>query len=298
MTKLLKGDPFVNRIRITGTLTTRSPLHIGTGEVRYVEDPREPHEQREVSTIIRDHRGKPLIPGSSLRGVMRHWLFHILRGIRPEWGAMPDRSDLLAEPQSRQIEAIRREFSWLELLFGATMNAGKIEVWDAVCLTDHLEGPEDNLVGWDPARLTYMDTSVAIDPETGTAMDKLLYKADVAPPGVRFRLTITGQNLADEELGLVLLALKGFNSQIYPIRVGARGARGYGLMRFEMGDVYYLDRESATSWLEGMLQGLDAPHENEAGYFALPRLDDAAQADLIQRAKAALLTHQEARSHV
>jgi len=32
MTNQLKGDAFSNRYRITGTLTTLSPLHIGTGE--------------------------------------------------------------------------------------------------------------------------------------------------------------------------------------------------------------------------------------------------------------------------
>jgi len=32
MTNLLKGDAFLNRYRITGTLTTLSPLHIGSGE--------------------------------------------------------------------------------------------------------------------------------------------------------------------------------------------------------------------------------------------------------------------------
>ncbi len=297
MTKWLKGDPFMNRIRITGTLTTLSPLHIGTGEMREVRDTKDPNELRKVATIIRDYRGKPFIPGSSLRGVMRHWLLHVLQGLGSDWGAMPDRTDLLAKPQSQQIEAIRTQFSWLELLFGTTMNAGKIEVWDSECITHRIEGPGDALLGWDPDRLTYVDTSVAIDPETGTAMDKLLYKADVVPPGVRFRMTLTGQNLSDEEIGLVLLALKGFNSTIYPIQVGARSGRGYGRMRFELGDIFYLDRSQVASWFEALLQGLDEPDEHEAGYFALPKLDAAARADLIARAKAALMKQWEA-SHV
>jgi len=294
MEKLLKGDPFVNRIRINGTLTTLSPLHIGTGEARSIQID---GEDRQVSTIIRDHRGKPLLPGSSLRGVMRHWLLHVLQGIHPDWAIFPDRSELLELSQQEQIEAIRKQFSWLELLFGTTMNAGKIEVWDGVCITDQLQGPTDELIGWEQDRLTYVDTSVAIDPETGTALEKLLYKADVVPPGVRFAFTITGQNLSDEELGLILLALKGFNSEIYPIRVGARSARGYGLMRFEMGDVYYLGRDDAAAWIEAMLQSLDEKGEGEAGYFALPKLDADAQARLIHQAKTALLKSWEVAGH-
>lgn len=296
MKKLLKGDPFVNRIRITGTLTTLSPLHIGTGEDRIIQDRN--GEDRKVSEIIRDHRGKPMIPGSSLRGVMRHWLLQVLQGISPRLASFPDRDDLLELSQDKQIEEIRKKFSWLELLFGTTLNAGKIEVWDGMCLTTQLRGPADDLVKWDPERLTYIDTSVAIDPETGTALDKLLYKADVVPPGVRFEITISGQNLSDEELGLVLLALKGFNSKVYPIRVGARSARGYGRMQFDMGDIYYLAEKDVANWMKDMLQGLDAEGEAEAGYFALPKLDAEAQAALIKQAKQALLANMEVQDNV
>ncbi len=288
--KWLKGDPFVNRVRITGTLTTRSPLHIGTGETREIMDG---DETCQVSTIVRDHRGKPLIPGSSLRGVMRHWLAQIWQGLHPGREVWPERDGIQEMSQPEQIRHIREAFGWLELLFGTTFNAGKIEVWDGVCMTS-AAGDRDELIHWDPDRLTYVDTSTAIDPATGTVMDKLLYKADVVPPGIAFQASITGQNLSDVELGLTLLALQGFNSQIFPIQLGARGGRGYGLMRFELDKVYFLEQAQARDWILDMVQNLGGDDGMaEAGYFALPELSAEAQQALVARAKAALLAEME-----
>lgn len=286
MTTLLKGDAFLNRYRITGTLTTVAPLHIGTGESRPL--PRAEGETVEVSTIITDHRGKPLITGSTLRGVLRNWLLMVLEGVGEEWAKERDYTGdgegLMGLDQAQQIQCVKNTFSRLELLFGTPLNAGKVEVWDATCSTGDLQAMGDKLLGWDDNRLTYVDTSVAIDPARGTAKEKLLYKADVVPPGVTFELNLVAQNLSDEELGLVLLALEGFNSQIYPIQVGARGGRGYGRQEFKMGTIYRLDREGVKKWLKETLQtvGTDtAP----AGYFGLPKLTDAEQTQMIKGVK-------------
>lgn len=306
MTSLLKGDAFLNRYRITGTLTTVAPLHIGTGESRFIRDltedkKREREKQKadgkkvepipEVSTIITDHQGKPLIPGSTLRGVLRNWLLTVLEGIGQRWAKERnyEGEGLLDLDQDMQIQQVKESFSHLELLFGTQLNAGKIEVWDATCCTGDLQAMGDTLLGWDDKRLTYVDTSVAIDPARGTAMDKLLYKADVVPVGVEFEINLVAQNLSEEELGLVLLALEGFNSQIYPIQVGARGGRGYGRMKFKMGTIYCLDRDGVKKWLKETLQavGNDAA---PAGYFGLLRLTDAEQKQKIEAVKSKLAT--------
>jgi len=285
MTNQLKGDSFSNRYRITGTLTTVSPLHIGTGDERQMEFSSEDEKKKimekvgkipNISTIITDHRGKPLIPGSTLRGVLRNWLLTVMEGIGTQWAVDRDYADLLSKDQTEQIQKAQNDFSYLELLFGTPLNAGKVEVWDATCCTGDLEAMNDRLLGWDKKRLTYVDTSVAIDPARGTAKNKLLYKADIVPPGVTFVLNLVAQNLSDEELGLVLLALQGFNSQIYPIQVGARGGRGYGRMEFKIGTFYRLEREGVKKWLKETLQADDTVSA-PAGYFGLPKLSEAEQ---------------------
>jgi CRISPR type III-B/RAMP module RAMP protein Cmr6 len=302
MTKLLKGDPFLNRYRFTGTLTTCSPLHIGTGaaldpEVAKKHKKGDAEKLPEISAVIKDYRGKPLIPGSALRGVMRHWLFSILlAGFGDEWAFLRKYQDasLASLSQKEQIEAVRQDFSWLELLFGTPYHEGKIEVWDACCKTGSIPS-NDSLLGWNKDALTYIDTSVAINPATGTALEDLLYNVEVVPPGVEFAFNLAGQNLADEEIGLVMLALQGFNSRIYPIRVGARTGRGYGRLAFSAGPVYGLKKENLKQWVAhtmnsfGTAAGTEAGEgEKDTGYFALPKLSEAEQQRLIAAAKAAL----------
>ncbi|MCP4164947.1 MAG: hypothetical protein GY759_03515 [Chloroflexi bacterium] len=302
MVRQLKGDPFTNRYRITGTLKTLSPLHVGTGEANtldvYTTDELKEFEKNkikapEVSRIMTDHVQKPLIPGSTLRGVMRHWLLSILQGFGNQWAAAQDYEDKtwLAMSQQLQINRVREEFSYLELLFGTPFNAGKVEVWDAECLTEVLK-PADQLLHWNGKRLTYVDTSVVIDPNKGTAVDKLLFKTEIVPPGVEFALNIIGQNISDLELGLILLALQGFNSAIYPIHVGARSGRGYGRVRFTAGDIYLIEKSGLEEWVRSEIQsiGLETGSEQAAaaGYYALPKLDQARQKELIVAAKSEL----------
>lgn len=324
--KILKGEDFVNRYRITGQLKTLSPLHIGTGEAMFSEkeltklkdflslepfpkvaseifpenDRIKWKEQLDkmptFSTIIKDGAGKPIIPGSALKGVMRHWLLNILRGISPTWAA--ESEDLTDLRQEEQIEKIKSDFSWLEVLFGTPFHEGKIEVWDACCLTKSMPAP-DGLLHWNDKSLTYIDTSVAIDPATGTAIEHLLYKTEVVPPGVLFDFNLAGQNLSEIELGLILLALQGFNSTIYPIRIGARGGRGYGRVQFIPGPVYRLEKGNVKEWIKGAIEGFSLDYSNgdssaskfegkDAGYYTLPQLSEAEQKKLITNVKAEL----------
>jgi CRISPR/Cas system CSM-associated protein Csm3 (group 7 of RAMP superfamily) len=307
--KQLKGERFTNRYRITGKLTTLSPLHIGSGEestLVYSQNERESLQERlgkvpAVSTVLKDVRGKPIIPGSSLRGVLRHWLLDVLTDFGPMWATERDYADptLVDLTQAEQLSKVKTEFSWLELLFGTPFHEGKLEVWDAICLTESLPGP-DPLLNWNKDSLTYVDTSVAIDPETGTALAHLLYKTEVVPPGVDFELNVVGQNLSTIEMGLILLALQGFNSAIYPIQIGARGGRGYGRVQFNPGPVYRLDQANVKQWLRAAIanaavigdsiasanvfEGQDA-----AGYYGLPRMDTTEQMQLITHVKATMI---------
>lgn len=302
MTQLLKGDKFSNRYRITGTLVTVSPLHIGTGMETdaIIQDEAERNRYLErinkvptVSTVLRDYREKPLIPGSSLRGVLRHWLLDVLQTVDSSWATNRDyeQSPLLDMQQDEQVQTIKDTFSRLELLFGTPFNAGKLEVWDAECKTNDVPGA-DKLLNWNPQRLTYVDTSVAIDPATGTAKDKLLYKSEIVPPGVEFEINLVAQNLSNEELGLTLFALQGFNSDIYPIRVGARSGRGYGRMRFTPKEIRYLGSDGLSDWVKGTIAAIDfdAATAQDAGYYALPELNEEQQRGLIAEVKSDLIS--------
>jgi CRISPR/Cas system CSM-associated protein Csm3 (group 7 of RAMP superfamily) len=285
-----------------------SPLHIGTGEETdavYSEQKRSKLNERLgkaplVSMVMKDGAGKPIIPGSALKGIIRHWLLNILVGISPAWAMTRDfeGQDLTDLSQDKQIEKVKSEFSWLEVLFGTPFHEGKIEVWDACCLTKSMPAP-DGLLHWNDKSLTYIDTSVAIDPATGTAIEHLLYKTEVVPPGVLFDFNLAGQNLSETELGLILLALQGFNSTIYPIRIGARGGRGYGRVQFIPGPVYRLKQENVKDWIKSANEGFSLDQSQgdssaskfegkDVGYYTLPQLSEAEQKKLITDVKAEL----------
>ena len=308
MPKALKGDEFQNRYRITGMLKTMSPLHIGSGrpcEKDRIKKRVRPNNEKaevipEVSAIMKDASGKPFLPGSALKGVLRHWLLHVLEAVDEELATTKKYEEIEEKnSQEQQIEMLRNDkFSLLEVVFGTPLHEGKVEIWDAQCKLNELPAP-DKLLHWDPKYLTYVDTSVAINPETGTAIERLLYYAEVVPPGVEFELTITGQNLDDEELGLLLFGLQGFNSSIYPIRLGARGGRGFGRLQFTPGPVYFMNKEQVKDWAAETIRSFDAPTEttpttdfngtDAAGYFVLPELDVERQEQLIKQAKEAFI---------
>lgn len=166
--------------------------------------------------MLKDPFGKPLIPGSTLKGVMRHWLWSVLASNGEAW-VKPWPAGMETLSQAEQQEKVKTEFGWLDLLFGTPFHEGKLEVWDATCTTKELEVDHD-LLGWNKQSLTYEDTSVAIDPATGTAAEHLLYQFEVVPPGVEFEFNVCAQNLNRTELGLLLLVMQGYNSEFIPSR--------------------------------------------------------------------------------
>jgi CRISPR/Cas system CSM-associated protein Csm3 (group 7 of RAMP superfamily) len=293
---LLKGDDFLNRYRIEGTLTTQSPLHIGDGgedenrgpekkqkgEAKKQKDP-EKEEQKDpvrTSTVVTDWENKAVIPGSSLKGAMRNYLLQIFSSVHG--GMETDDPDVMAacrdynewskkfQNQNDQICAMRVKASILERLFGTPFAAGKTDFWDGECITEIKDGgmfAPKRPPFLDKKRRTCVYQSVAIDPETGTALEKKLYHFEAVPPGVSFKITICGQNLVYVELGMILFALNAFNSEIWPLTLGGMGGRGFGRMNFKLEQICFLGKNDLSQWVK------DAAQKNHAGYLGLKKLE-------------------------
>lgn len=227
-----KGGNFRNRYLITATLEAMAPFHIGTGS-------REPRIDSngtgiEVSTVVTDGSKKPYIPGSSLKGAMRQW--------------------------SKEISGASA--AW-DNLFGSQEAEGKLEVWDAPCVSASATPTNPHLSGWNQERLTYVAKSVAIDPETGTAAEHKLYNFELVPIGAQFRVTFTAQNLSGEEAGLLNATIKGFNDTTAPIVLGSMTKRGFGQFRIDGMTAYKLDSERLDVWKK------HADKTNTAGYSTI-----------------------------
>lgn len=275
MSKLLKGGTFQNRYVFKAKITATSPLHIGSGEMIDKKDTS--GNDFEASGIVVDSNNKPYIPGSSLRGAMRDWL-------REVWGETDRENKALDTALKTLIESVKKNGNddpdkisknianiikekkeRLELLFGSAFAESKIEVWDARCISN-VNTPTNNMLsGWDADRLTYVAKSVAINPETGTAEDKKLYNFELVPEGACFDITLTGQNLSEEDAALILHALDGFKHPTSPLALGSMTKRGFGRFSISEPTVYKLSNSDIGTW-----KNLCAK-DNRAGYDSICR---------------------------
>lgn len=219
-------DTFQGRLRLEGLLTTRTGLHIGAGGSG---DP--------LGTdlpVVRDGSGRPYIPGSSLKGVLRSAAEALLHGapfaekaIKPDlWSCRM----MSGEPcvDHKTVEKLREE---------KTEDAGREvaeAVWDSSCTVCRLFGslamasrvrfPDLPLVGDLPGM--ELRNGVGIDRDKGLAADRVLYDFEAVPPGTSFRLTVVLDNPEDSDAGLILYLFHELDQG--NLALGGKTSRGLG----------------------------------------------------------------------
>lgn len=204
--------------RIRGVLKLNTPTAIGSGRDEPAagantasdEDP-----TQHVIAVMRDKAGRPLIPGSSLKGAL---------------AAFALRTNL--DPQRHQR------------LFGLKSDndttPGLIEYCYlyARTLPEHSELPNWNLKDHPhTANLPH----IAIDRDCGVTEDKLLFLEQVVPPGAEFHFECTGRDIeqADVEalLGLLTLASEPGSH----VRLGGGKAADNGQFQWTPGETRRID---------------------------------------------------------
>ena len=218
--------------RITGTLTTRAPLHVGSGGIapppprlgRPNADDPEYSEECEVAAIVRDHAGLPCIPGTALKGALRQWA--------EGW--------LAEQPAAAMAAAGAR----IDRLFGAQRatiaegNAGLAEFCTATFRS--LGGLDFHkcVPWWDATGKTGIASHVGIDRDTGAALPGILFFEEFVPEEVSFEVTIDLPRATDDDVALLLGILRqGTSDPVHPLRFGASGSNGWGLMRWSNANV-------------------------------------------------------------
>ncbi|MCA9548134.1 MAG: hypothetical protein KC613_27205, partial [Myxococcales bacterium] len=154
--------------------------------------------------VLRDVDGRPYVPGSALRGALRHGLEALLRGLdepaKGLWATDPE------DPAHSQTPTAR--------LFGTAEAPGLVRLGDAWLLDR--QGPA-------PIELR---EALRLDPATGSAAADGAQVFEVVPPGASFALELFADNLDDWELGLLLCGFdqlaEGF------LTLGGLTARGLG----------------------------------------------------------------------
>jgi CRISPR/Cas system CSM-associated protein Csm3 (group 7 of RAMP superfamily) len=221
---------FYRRFRIEGTLTSLTPLHIGTGltKKRPIGD-----ENVNVSEVVRDVNGCPVIPGSTLKGVLR-----------ARRNNFPDREEII------------------DSLFGTEESGnekgGRLLFQDSQIsqyrktpplFQNKLENGEYPLYWKSEDAFTYITTGTAVNRVTRTVEKHKLYHNHTVPAGTSFHVCILGEGLTDEELAFLLTLLNEFKKD-QGIAMGGKTAQSMGRMIWKLEQVKGISDETALKkWL-------------------------------------------------
>lgn len=130
------------RLWATCEVELKEPLHLGAGK-----DPTSPVDL----IIIRDSKGNPIIPGSSLKGVIRSHLARLLLGVRAtgQSSVKVGSIEIPLEPCIDSVAEGRRDHSSL----------------DDLCLLDKIFGFAGTKISLS-SRVRFTDARPVVDPET------------------------------------------------------------------------------------------------------------------------------------
>jgi CRISPR-associated RAMP protein (TIGR02581 family) len=228
-------DRFTNRLSVTGTLVARTALRVGTGrsyEPVGVELP-----------VLRDTRGRPLIPGASLKGVYRSYAESLVRAVtsHPGGACAPTADESRHCLDSARVEQLKRDAVGDRALAEA--------IWDESCLICRTFGSP-----WLASHVEISDLvvdeatwfgqfqvrdGVAVDRDTGTVARGLLYDYEVVPAGTGFACKIVAEGVEDWQLGMLWLGLQ----RLYQgeMAVGGFRSRGLGTVKLEDAETRYFD---------------------------------------------------------
>lgn len=220
--------------RIEGELVNESPLRIGVG--------REPPLGAPVDIAVYRVDGKPCIPGSSLKGVLRSLAESLAasKGIRVH-------SPWDFEEMEREAES--GTFCPICGIFGSTELASHVRIYDA--------NPKDGL-----AR-TFVRTGVSIDREFGAARPGLLFTEELVVPNVTWLFRMDVLNIkflpkpdGEDPRATLLRSLLDYLLEM-GVSVGARKSVGCGLLRLRQAKwtVYSLEGGEIRKVSEGVLGG-------------------------------------------
>ena len=213
------------RLVFEGYIEAVTPLHIGSGRGEIER------EERGIDLpVIRDVRGVPYVPGSSIKGRVRAEAERIARSMGYEVCEAPNPDNMCGSKvdSEERLCIICKIFGTAGKKFA---RASKVKFRDAFPLGE-VEREE-------------VRTGVSLDRETGAVYKGMLYTVEAVPAGTRFGLEVVADNLTDEELRILNAAFKSVEDTC----LGGQSSRGFGKVKIVIERVrrrtakYYLGEE-------------------------------------------------------
>lgn len=223
-------DKLESRTIVTGNIIALKPLHIGMSE--------EGTDPVQVdSPVIKDARRQPLIPGSSLKGVLRSRLEAILSNpaFKNQWHSC----NIVAEADNcnERIRDILKQYDQEHEKKNFEEMARL--VYDHSCDVCKLLGNQHMAARLQIKDMYYTGDSpdterrdgVGIDRDSGIAFPGAKYSYEIVPAGTRFDFYMVAENLAENQSKLLYLIIKLLEDG--EISVGGKTSRGLGQIRLE-----------------------------------------------------------------
>lgn len=257
-------NKFVNRYVIIGELEAVTALHVGAAE-----DVFKPNGCK--NPFFRNADGKPLIPGSSLKGAMRSFLEQYLSS---ESGkeVIPDkvhyRREICSEERpcadhkkDKELKNLLKsknadaEKKLSEYLFGV---AGNNEKCGKLCIVCRLFGSP-----YSAAKFSIRDagvddsfenkfeirSGVAIDRNFGTGVDGKKFETEVVPKGTKFAFRAILENGDDIEWKVTKQLLMAMSLNM--IAIGGMKSRGLGEIQLQNVKYQEITQKNIAEYLSG-----------------------------------------------
>lgn len=216
-------DKFLNRYTVTGKLIAIDPIHIGSSSKNSL-DPTDVDD-----AVLKDNNGRPIIPGASVKGVVRSYFESVLRGIDAEKACIVlDKDKCCTEKKKQNFEDKKNPFEKAKAvydcscdvcrLFGGREFAGKLQFKDCYLIGEPSYERRDG---------------VAIDRNTGAAKGKAKYDFEVISKDSEFEFYLTADNLDEQQKKYFDFILNAM--QEGKLSVGGKTTRGLG--RFKVSDL-------------------------------------------------------------
>lgn len=227
---------FDNRTIVKGELVALDPIHIGSS----AKESLNPIDLD--SSVLKDAAGNPVIPGSSIKGVVRSQFERVMRSLVPgkekgSCGVFETENCLTKEDKKKlSPEELYKKSCQTCKLFGGIAVAGKLRFKDASYISQ--TGKKCQYEKRD---------GVGIDRDTGAAAKKAKFDFEIVPRGSRFSFTLIAENLDDEQqkqLKFIIALLEGTLLPDDYLAFGGKTTRGLGRMKLENTHIKTVNRDT------------------------------------------------------
>ena len=226
-----------NRYILTGRVIMDTALHIGSGDSSFEID----------AAVIKDAYGKPFIPGSSFKGILRSTVEKIIPNIPGlTTCALIDGADCATVNETKMTLFKARlkgdeKGDPFELIcdtckcFGSTAAASKVKIPDLYVSEPYIG-------------IFEIRDGVGIDRDTETAVDGAKFDYEVVPSQTEFEFEMIGENLDDQDKFLLALGLREMQSGV--ISLGGNTSRGLGAFSLAIDNVSCLNFKNKKSVID------------------------------------------------